>query len=107
MDCYRVLTHFYPNKNFFCIDTYETLEWMETEIPKPTKQEVEDLYESIVDEWMLEDVRQERNILLAQSDFRVVADYPNREAWLSYRQLLRDFPSIWLPDMPFPKPPTE
>lgn len=102
MDCYRVLTHFYPNKNFFCIDTYETLEWYETDIPKPTKQEVEDLYESIFETLMIEDMRQERNMLLAQSDFRVVPDYPDRDKWLVYRQKLRDFPAIWKPHMPFP-----
>lgn len=105
MDCYRVLTQFYPNKDFFCLDKYETLEWMEKDIPKPTQQELEDLYESVIDDWMMDDMRQERNLLLAQSDFRVVSDYPNREAWLVYRQQLRDFPNVWIPDMPFPTPP--
>jgi hypothetical protein len=93
--------------DFFCLEDYDTLEWNVSDIPKPTKEEVEEMYESVVDEWLLEDMRQERNMLLACCDFRVVPDYPNRDAWLEYRQQLRDFPALWLPDMPFPTPPTE
>jgi hypothetical protein len=103
MDCFRVLTHFYTDKNFFCIDTYETLEWMETDIPKPTKQELQDLYESVKEKWSIADMRQERNMLLSDCDFRVVSDYPKREEWLVYRQQLRDLPNNW--NGVYPTPP--
>ena len=38
-------------------------------------------------------LRQERNQLLKDCDFRVLVDYPhnNKEAWVLYRQELRDF----------------
>jgi len=39
-------------------------------------------------------MRQERNQLLKDSDFRMLSDYPNtnKESWELYRQQLRDFP---------------
>ena len=53
-------------------------------------------------------MRQERNQLLKDCDFRVLSDYPdtNKEAWVLYRQELRDFPAIWVEETtPFPSPP--
>ena len=40
-------------------------------------------------------MREERNQLLKDSDYTALPDYPNRDAWLDYRQQLRDFPSVW------------
>ncbi len=48
-------------------------------------------------------MREERNRLLQESDFRVVADYPQREAWILYRAKLRDFPTVWTDGMAFPE----
>ena len=52
-------------------------------------------------------MRQERNQLLKDSDFRVLPDYPNtnKEAWITYRQDLRNLPETWVEDMEFPSPP--
>jgi hypothetical protein len=53
-------------------------------------------------------VRNERNRLLAASDWTQVADAPvDREAWATYRQQLRDFPATWTPGptADFPEPP--
>ena len=53
-------------------------------------------------------MRQERNQRLKDSDFRVLSDYPhtNKEAWITYRQQLRDFPETWSESNPaFPSPP--
>ena len=52
-------------------------------------------------------MRQERNQLLKDSDFIVLVDYPNtnKEAWLSYRQELREFPAVWSEGMDFPTKP--
>jgi len=52
-------------------------------------------------------MRQERNQLLKDCDFRVLNDYPNtnKEAWELYRQTLRDFPAIWVEEMEFPTKP--
>ena len=49
-----------------------------------------------------------RNMLLAQSDWAVLPDAPtDKQAWETYRQQLRDFPSTWTagPVAEFPDPP--
>ena len=48
----------------------------------------------------------QRNMLLISSDYRALPDFPNRDQWLVYRQLLRDLPANWTIDTPFPEPPT-
>jgi len=53
--------------------------------------------EPIPDEWLMERMRNARNNLLAQSDWRVLPDAPNPSAWIVYRQSLRDFPASWTP----------
>jgi len=47
------------------------------------------------------------NQLLKDCDFRVLPDYPdtNKEAWIIYRQELRDFPALWVEGTSFPSPP--
>ena len=52
-------------------------------------------------------MRQERNQLLKDSDFRLLPDYPNtnKEAWELYRQDLRTFPETWSEGTPFPSLP--
>ena len=52
-------------------------------------------------------MREERNKLLKESDFMMLSDYPhtNKEAWVLYRQQLRDFPATWTEGTPFPTPP--
>ena len=105
MNYYEILSHFYPNMNYFCIDTYETLEWYETDKPKPSKESLASLYETVKDKWELELIREKRNQLLKESDYTALPDFPNREMWLVYRLALRDFPSNFTSGMDFPLPP--
>ncbi len=105
MDYFITLTMKYPNKQFFIKDTYDTLEWFEKDILKPSDEELKEYWEEIKEEYFKENMRQERNRLLQESDFRVVSDYPQRDKWILYRQELRDFPSVWVHDMPFPQKP--
>jgi hypothetical protein len=95
----------YPNKNYYCQNTYESLVWNEPE-RKPTDEELQSYWEEIKYEYFKGTMRHERNMLLMSSDFTVVSDYPDRDKWLVYRQKLRDFPSIWTLGMEFPQPPT-
>lgn len=45
-------------------------------------------------EWVWERLRNQRDQLLAQSDFRMVTDAPwDTEPWAEYRQALRDLPN--------------
>ena len=101
MDYSKILTKYYLNKSWSCGETYETIEWYDTTIPKPTEEELELKY----DDLLLDEMREERNRLLQESDYRALPDYPQRDKWILYRQALRDFPSIWLPDRPFPETP--
>ncbi len=49
------------------------------------------------DHW-LEQMRINRDRLLAASDWTQVADAPvDQQAWTAYRQQLRDFPATWTP----------
>lgn len=54
--------------------------------------------ENIPSEWLLERLRIQRDKLLVESDWTQVADAPvDKQAWATYRQTLRDFPSTWVP----------
>ena len=51
--------------------------------------------------YLISRMRQERNALLAQSDWTQMADSPlsnsKKAEWATYRQQLRDFPASWTP----------
>ena len=99
-----VLIKYYPDNVWICGDTYESLIWKDTTEPKQTQEHLESLWKELKKEHM----RQERNQLLKDSDFRMLPDYPNtnKEAWITYRQQLRDFPETWVDETtPFPSPP--
>jgi hypothetical protein len=60
-------------------------------------------------EWIWERLRNKRNLLLTESDFRMVTDSPfNQIAWAEYRQALRDLPATVSDpaEIVFPEPPT-
>ena len=98
-----VLLKYYPNNVWICGETYESLIWKDKTDPKPTKEHLESLWEELKKEHM----RQERNQLLKDSDFRVLADYPhtNKEVWITYRHNLRALPETWVEGTPFPSLP--
>ena len=52
-------------------------------------------------------MRKERNKLLKDSDIMMLFEYPdtNKEAWIIYRQELRDYPALWSEGMDFPSKP--
>ena len=64
--------------------------------------------DEVPNEWWLERMRIHRDRLLAESDWTQVADAPvDRQAWATYRQVLRDFPATWTagPTANFPDTP--
>ena len=83
--------------------TYESIEWTDTQTTKPIKEELDVLLLEIIKDEM----REERNKLLKDSDYTVLPDFPisDRQAWLDYREQLRDFPSVWSVGVPFPTKP--
>ena len=106
MDYFITLTLKYPNKQFFIKDTYDTLEWFEKNIPKPSDEELKAYWEEIKGDYFKENMRQERNQLLQESDFCALPDYPQRDKWIVYRHNLRTLPETWSESNPaFPSPP--
>jgi len=64
--------------------------------------------ENVPAEWWSERMRNARDALLLASDWTQLPDATcDREAWATYRQALRDFPSTWTPGptADFPEPP--
>ena len=98
-----VLMKYYPNNVWICGDTYESIIWKDKTDPKPTQEDLEILWEEL----KKDNMRQERNQILKDCDFRVLSDYPDthKEAWKTYRQQLRDFPETWVEGTPFSSPP--
>ena len=101
MDFSKILIKYYLDKKWNCGDTYDSLEWYDETLAKPTEEELELKY----DDLLMVEMREERDKLLRESDYTALPDYPQRDKWLAYRQELRDFPSIWLPDRPYPQKP--
>ena len=101
MDFSKILRKHYKENAWGCGETYESMIWQDKTLSKPSKEHLETLWNDILESEM----RIERNQLLKDSDYTALPDYPNREAWLDYRQKLRDFPSVWSVGVPFPTKP--
>jgi hypothetical protein len=66
---------------------------------KPPKEDLERKYQELIDGFPIQQLRETRNGLLDQSDKYSSNDYPHKtdqikQAWLDYRQALRDLPSV-------------
>ena len=98
----KVCLKYYSDKVWMCGETYESLEWNDKTTEKPTEEKMNELYEFI----LKDEMREKRNKLLAESDFRVLIDYvKDKDLWIEYRQKLRDLPETWIKDMDFPLKP--
>ncbi len=80
---------------------YDTLEWYDTGTTKPTKEDLDAKVLDLTNEEPMKLLRRERDILIAQSDWRVTkaketgTNIPT--AWKTYRQALRDLPASSTP----------
>lgn len=61
----------------------------------------------VTDEARWHIMRLNRDNLLQLTDWRAMPDRPNADAWIEWRQQLRDFPATWVPadSVEFPDPP--
>ena len=100
-----VLVKYYSSNVWVCGKTYESLIWKDTTTEKPTEEE---LNVKLI-ELKKENMREARNELLKDCDFRFVSDFPQsdgkKQEWIEYRQSLRDFPSTWEEGVDFPSQP--
>ena len=67
----------------------------------PSEQEVQTKLTELRAAEPMRLLRQERNRKLAETDWRATVDYPgtDKNAWLAYRQSLRDLPSTSSPQL--------
>ena len=77
--------------------TWESIE-LEDGVEKPPKDEFDEKVSNFVKTTNVLTLRKQRNRFLDQTDKYIVADYPHptpeaRQAWLDYRQALRDLPA--------------
>ena len=98
MDIVKVLVKFYPNMIWSIGETYGSLIWNSEDLEKPSEELLMSLYNGV------EMMRETRDKLLKEIDFRALPDFPNRSEWVIYRQKLRDLPEIWNGE--YPTPPT-
>jgi hypothetical protein len=109
IDYHFTIGYFYPNLSFCCNENeYDTIEWMDTEII-PTDKELKEKWNSIKTEYYKNIFRNQRNRLLLNCDYKMVADFPfkegERDQWILYRQALRDFINNYKLGDEFPNPP--
>lgn len=113
VDLHESLTEMYPGLGYTMSNNdYDTLIWLDTNVPKPSKQTLLLRGQEIINAKPLKKLRQERNQRLAETDWIFSTDYhiPSelRKKWTEYRQKLRDLPSVTTdPEHPvWPEKPT-
>ena len=105
IDYSTVLIRIRNNFKWKVSDTYESIIWDESNtLPKPTLAECEAVWQEILNEAPMKKLREERDKKLFDTDYRIVADFPYpseevKQAWLTYRQELRDFPATATPQL--------
>ena len=101
MNCTTIgefLSSKYPKLIFGCNgDTYESIAFESHNYP--SKDVFLNDYEIWVNEKPLRQLRQQRNQLLAQSDWMAVSDRTMTQAQIDYRQALRDLPETADPQL--------
>ena len=70
------------------------IEWLEPGEVQPTNEQVEAMIQEITNEEPMRLLREERDVKLAKTDWRLAPDYssPDQGAWIMYRQGLRELP---------------
>ena len=93
-----------PNSDYVIFgDEYSGIEWRDTVNTKPTEKQVIAKIAEIKASEPMTLLRDERNILLAQSDWTQLKDIDldiiRERNWKNYRQALRDLPSKSTPKL--------
>ena len=75
-------------------DACEGLIWLDDNINKPTKAQIDSWRSNALEAKKWDDVRVKRDSLLAKSDYVMMPDYPmeDKSDWENYRQELRNIP---------------
>jgi hypothetical protein len=97
-DYSQMLSLAYPGAGWSLLDItdFQTLAWdSSNSSPQPTLSELLVQLESVKPDEALRLLREKRNQILSESDMYALPDFPHpdeatKQAWLSYRQALRD-----------------
>ena len=97
-DYAKLLILAYPGQGWSLTDdhNFDTLHWdVSNNISQPSLSDLLQKLESVKPVEAMKQLRDKRNLLLAESDKYVLPDFPHatneqKEAWLTYRQALRD-----------------
>ena len=81
-----------PN-NPTATNDYERLVWQDESQTKPTEEEVNVKVTELVNAYPMKLLREERDRLLKETDWRASSDLNLPESWRAYRQALRDLPA--------------
>jgi len=74
-------------------DSYANLEWLDEIQTKPTEDEVTAKIAELEAAEPFKLLREERNKLIAETDWMANSDVTMTDAWKTYRQALRDLPA--------------
>ena len=105
----------YPFSFIGELKTYEDIDWIYPQ-DKPSKQDVEAKYQDILNQEPMRLLREERDRLIALTDWRFRSDLSPSQAWIDYSQALRDLPATATPSLDengnltgvtWPTPPSE
>jgi hypothetical protein len=78
---------------------YSGLRWDSVEFEKPTEAQIQAKIAELTAAEPLRLLREQRNQLLAQSDWMANSDVTMSEEWRVYRQALRDLPNTQTPSL--------
>jgi len=102
-DIYNILKVLRPNNNWST--TNNTFTWEDDIALKPTDAEIEAKRIELQNELPIKKLRRVRNIKLLETDkYTSIPDWPHpseevKQAWVTYRQALRDLPSTASPQL--------
>ena len=87
-----IMEKHYPTLSYGVRDDDKTIMWLDKTVPKP---DFDALWNAMKQYTFLEQIRKDRDALLAETDKYVMADYAHskKDAYITYRQALRDLPA--------------
>ena len=80
-------------------EDYSGLNWLDSGTTKPTETEINNKITELDNAEAMKLLREERDRLLFETDWRASSDLTLSDAWKNYRQALRDLPASASPTL--------
>jgi hypothetical protein len=102
MNISQALSKLAPGAEWSCnAEDYDQITWLSPDIPKPTREQVEEKIQELKAAEPMRLLRVHRDKLLAETDWVTMRSYgtntPVPEEWVAYQQALRDLPETATP----------